>query len=82
MFSAADMRRSRKFSRGGGEGLVLDHGGSDSFTISKPIPWEIGGGGGGGPDPRSPPLDPRMADVLLKFPVTCWLSLEHQCWVV
>ena len=43
--------------------LASDHGGSDSFTISKPIPWEIEGG----PDPRSPPLDPRMADVLLKY---------------
>ena len=30
----------------GGGGLALDHGGSDSFTISKPIPWEIEGGWG------------------------------------
>ena len=28
---------------GGGRGLALDHEGSDSFTISKPIPWEIEG---------------------------------------
>ena len=55
------MRISRKFSRGGwgARGLALDHEGSDSFTISKPIPWEIEGGSG-------PPLDSRMADVLLK----------------
>ena len=61
------MRISRKFSRGGGvagkRGLALAHEGSDSFTISKPYP---GKSKGGGPDPRSPPLDPRMADVLLK----------------
>ena len=40
-----------------------DHEGSDSFTISKPIHWEIEGGVR---TPGPPPLDPRRADVLLK----------------
>ena len=57
MFSAADMRRSRKFSRGGGGGrgggLALDHGGSDSLPFQNPYP-------------NPPTLDPCMADVLLK----------------
>ena len=66
--------------RGGGRGLALDHEGSDSFTISKPIPWEIEGGGSGPPVPSSGSAHGRC--ITKTFPVTCWLSLEHQCWVV
>ena len=59
MFSAADMRRSRKFSRGvgGGRGLPLDVA-ARLLCMFKRQQFKR--------PPVPPPLDPRIADVLLK----------------
>ena len=62
MFSAADMRRSRKFSRGRG-GSSFGPWGILQFYHFKTHTLGNRGGGGGG---VRTPLDPGMTDVLLK----------------
>ena len=61
MFSAADMRRSRKFSRG----VVVVGGGSTFGTVAARLLCMFKRQQFKRPPPP-PPLDPRMADVLLK----------------